>query len=102
LYETTRRSIPEDSHLHTRRRQKLVSHAPKTAFHLNRKYVSYVWLSFFKKESEAYEITIVAVCLSVCQCVVSPKNFKQLVDVHEIQQGGHAIEGDLDAILSNP
>jgi hypothetical protein len=87
LYETTQRSIPEYSHLHTRRRQKLVSHAPKTAFHLNRK---------------AYEITTVAVCLSLCQSVVSPKNVKQLVDVHEIQQGGHAIEGDLDTIFSNP
>jgi hypothetical protein len=26
----------------------------------------------------------------------------QLVDFYEIQQGGHAIEGDLDAVLFNP
>jgi hypothetical protein len=26
----------------------------------------------------------------------------QLVDFYEIQYGGHAIEGDLDAVLFNP
>jgi hypothetical protein len=44
LYETTRRDIPEDSHLHTRRRENLKSHkehvwktytAPEYAFRLS-------------------------------------------------------------------
>jgi hypothetical protein len=38
------------------------------------------------------------VCLSAC---VSPANNFQLVDFHEILQGGRAIEGDFDAILFN-
>jgi hypothetical protein len=32
---------------------------------------------------------------------MSPTNifFEKLVDFHEIQQGGHAIKGDLDTII---
>jgi hypothetical protein len=46
---------------------------------------------FLKKESVAYEITILPVCL-----VSSPTiTLEQLLDFHEIWKGGHAIEGDL-------
>jgi hypothetical protein len=36
-------------------------------------------------------------CLPVCVCLL-----KQLIDIHGIQQGGDAIEGDLNAIIFNP
>jgi hypothetical protein len=49
-----------------------------------------IFFAYFpqKKESEAYEIT----SLSVCPPLIT----------YEIQLGGHAIEGGLDAVLFNP
>jgi hypothetical protein len=38
----------------------------------------------------------------VCLCVPPLYLLNQLVEFHEIQYGGHAIEGDLDAVLFNP
>jgi hypothetical protein len=32
----------------------------------------------------------------MCHWIIA---FEQLVDVHEIQQGGHAVEGGLDAMF---
>jgi hypothetical protein len=39
FYQTTRRSNPEDSHLHTRRRENLKSHFPKLGFHILKTYL---------------------------------------------------------------
>jgi hypothetical protein len=44
----------------------------------------------------ANEITILSACL-----YVSPNNFKPITKFYEIQCKSHAIEGDLDAIISN-
>jgi hypothetical protein len=41
------------------------------------------------------------VCLSVCVCPPPQQLLNQLVDFYEIQLGGHAIEGDFDAVLTN-
>jgi hypothetical protein len=34
FYQTTQRNIPEDGHVHTRRRENLKSHIEKFLFHL--------------------------------------------------------------------
>jgi hypothetical protein len=45
---------------------------------------------------------IKAVCQFVCPSVSPTNNFwTSGIDFYEIQQGGHAIEGDLDAIIFN-
>jgi hypothetical protein len=43
----------------------------------------------------AYEITTLSVC-------VPPKTFEPVGGLYEIQQTGHAIEGDLNAAVINP
>jgi hypothetical protein len=40
-------------------------------------------------------------CL-VCVCPPPPYIFKQSVDSYEMQYGGYAIEGDIDATIFNP
>jgi hypothetical protein len=37
-----------------------------------------------------------------CVSTIPNKTLNQLVDFHETQQRGHAVEGDLDAIIFNP
>jgi hypothetical protein len=53
----------------------------------------------FKNERAANDITSL---LSVRLCVPPLITFKTIDRFYEIQQGGHAIEGDLDAINYNP
>jgi hypothetical protein len=52
-----------------------------------------------KKESGAYKITMLHVCLSLCFPSIT---FDQNGRFYEIQQRGNAIEGDLHAIHFNP
>jgi high-affinity nickel permease len=58
------------------------------------------YLTFFKNESEALEITILHARLPVC-LYLSLIIVNHLLIVYEIQQGGHAAKGYLDAIISN-
>jgi hypothetical protein len=54
-------------------------------------------LSFLREKMQPNEITT----LSVSVCPPSHQLLNQLVGFYEIQKGGHAIEGDLDAIIFN-
>jgi hypothetical protein len=61
--------------------------------------VSRFYPTFLKMESEAYEITSLSVCLSP---LITFEPIGRFLLNSEIQEGGHAIEDDLDAVLFNP
>jgi hypothetical protein len=63
-------------------------------------FLSYLKPTFLTKES--YVVARLFVFLSVCLSVSDLKLFNQFVDFHKIQQGGYAIEDDLEAMIFIP
>jgi hypothetical protein len=62
--------------------------------------MQYFYHVFLRKESQAYEITMLS---TACLCVSPNNNFWTKRQIfNDIQQESYAIKGDLDAILLTP